>query len=122
MITEKQNQGQQAEQVACDFLLSKGMALLEKNYFCSLGEIDLIMNDKKTIVFVEVRFRRTTRFGSGAETVDRHKQKKLIATAAHYLQHNPRAAKNPCRFDVVSLTKNNNQQKLDWIPNAFLAG
>jgi putative endonuclease len=101
MITAKQFLGQQAEQVACDFLLSKGMSLLEKNYFCSLGEIDLIMNDKKTIVFVEVRYRRTARFGSEAETVDRHKQKKLVATAADYLQQNPKAAKNPCRFDIV---------------------
>lgn len=121
MFTTKQQTGQQAEQAACDFLKTKGMSLLEKNYFCSQGEIDLIMNDNNTIVFVEVRFRQNTQFGSGAETVDRRKQNKLVATAAHYLQKNPKVAKNPCRFDVVSLTANKSGQKLDWIPDAFQA-
>lgn len=123
MVTEKQQTGRQAEQTACDFLQAQGMALLEKNYFCPQGEIDLIMNDNNTIVFVEVRFRRNTQYGTGAETVDRHKQSKLVATAAHYLQKNPKAAKNPCRFDVISLTANNSDgQKLEWIPDAFQAG
>lgn len=123
MVTTKQRTGQQAEQAACNFLLSKGLSLLEKNYLCAQGEIDLIMDDNNTIVFVEVRYRRDTRYGTGAETVDRRKQNKLLSTAAHYLQKNPKSAKKACRFDVVSLTENNHgEQKLDWIPDAFQAG
>ena len=123
MITANQHTGQQAELAACHFLQSKGLSLLENNYLCPQGEIDLIMKDNNSIVFVEVRYRRDTRYGTGAETVDRRKQNKLLAAAAHYLQKNPEAARKACRFDVISLTTNNNgEQKLDWIPDAFQAG
>ncbi|WP_455198892.1 YraN family protein [Kaarinaea lacus] len=122
MATAKQHTGQQAEQTACQYLQSQGLSLLEKNYSCPRGEIDLIMRDRNTVVFVEVRFRRDTRFGSGAETVDRRKQNKLLATAAHYLQQNPKAARSACRFDVISLTANDSgEQQMDWIADAFQA-
>ena len=113
--------GQQAEDSACHYLKMQGLSLIERNYSCTHGEIDLIMKDNSTTVFIEVRFRRDTRFGSGAESVDYRKQKKLLSTAAHYLQKNPKAAKGACRFDVISLTVNNGEQQLDWIPDAFQA-
>lgn len=122
MATAKQLTGQQAEQSACQYLQSQGLSLIERNYLCPQGEIDLIMKDNSAIVFVEVRFRRNSRFGSGAETVDKRKQGKLLATAAHYLQRNPKAARLACRFDVISLSENNKgEQQLDWIPDAFQA-
>lgn len=122
MTSVKQQTGQQAEQAACQFLQSQGLSLVERNYFCPQGEIDLIMNDNNTLVFVEVRFRRNSHFGSGAETVDRRKQGKLLATAAHYLQKNPRAAKLACRFDVISVSASKHgEQQLDWIADAFQA-
>lgn len=122
MTTSKQNTGQEAEQTACHYLLTQGLSLLEKNYRCPRGEIDLIMRDSNTVVFVEVRYRRDTRFGTGAETVDRRKQNKLLATAAHYLQQNPKAARNACCFDVISLTANDRgEQQMDWFPDAFQA-
>ena len=122
MPTENSKQtGQQAEDSACHYLKSQGLSLVERNYFCSRGEIDLIMKDNSTTVFIEVRFRRNTRFGSGAESVDYRKQKKLLATASNYLQKNPKAARSACRFDVISLTVNNGEQQLDWIPDAFQA-
>jgi putative endonuclease len=113
--------GQQAEDSACHYLKTKGLSLIERNYSSPRGEIDLIMKDDSTTVFIEVRYRRNSRFGSGAESVDQRKQKKLLATAAHYLQKNPKAARGACRFDVVSLTANNDEQQLDWIPDAFQA-
>lgn len=113
--------GQQAEDSACRYLKMQGLSLIERNYSCTHGEIDLIMKDNSTTVFIEVRFRRDTRFGSGAESVDYRKQKKLLSTAAHYLQKNPKAAKGACRFDVISLTVNNGEQQLDWIADAFQA-
>lgn len=118
-MNQRAKTGNQAEQTARHYLEQRGLKLVEANYYCQRGEIDLIMQDGKTLVFVEVRFRKTMRFGSGAETVDHRKQSKLIATAAHYLQKNPKAAKQACRFDVVSISRDNSVQHLDWIPDAF---
>ena len=113
--------GQKAEEFACRYLKEQGLLLVERNYCCTRGEIDLIMKDDNTTVFVEVRFRRNTHFGSGAESVDHRKQQKLLTTAAHFLQKNPKLAQGICRFDVVSLTEKNGEHKLDWIADAFQA-
>lgn len=113
--------GQQAEDMACDYLQARGLQLLMRNYRCVRGEIDLIMKDGASIVFVEVRYRNSQRFGGGAASVDRQKQQKLIATALHYLQQNRAAAKSPARFDVVAIAPEANSAKIDWIPDAFQA-
>lgn len=111
--------GHSAEQRACDYLVGRGLTLVERNYRTPHGEIDLIMRDAKTLVFVEVRFRRSAEYGTAAETVDRGKQSKLRASAAHYLQRHRGAAKQPCRFDVVALSGAPGQEQLEWLPNAF---
>jgi putative endonuclease len=121
IMNQKAEIGRQTEQAACQYLQAQGLTLIERNYLCPRGEIDLIMRDRHTTVFVEVRYRRNSRYGSGAESVDRRKQAKLLSTAAHYLQQHPRAARGACRFDVVSLTLDNGRQTLDWIPDAFQA-
>jgi putative endonuclease len=115
---DKQTTGQHAEQLACDYLIQQGMKLRCRNFRCKQGEIDLIMQDANCIVFVEVRFRKHTDFGSGAETVDHRKRQKLITTAQHYLQqsHSHRYA---CRFDVISISGELNKASIDWISNAF---
>jgi putative endonuclease len=120
-MTARGDSGRQAEALACEYLQRRGMKLVERNYLCPRGEIDLIMRDRDTLVFVEVRYRRSSRFGSGAESVDWRKQGKLSATAAHYLQQHPKAARQPCRFDVVALGEQAGQTRLDWIPDAFQA-
>ena len=114
--------GQQAEQTACDYLQQHGLVLLEQNYHCRRGEVDLIMRDDKTLVFVEVRARRSDRFGSALESITADKQSRIIATAQHYLQQN-RLQQN-CRFDVVALrivqTADSQQHQVsDWIRDAF---
>jgi len=76
-----------------------------------------VLQDQGSLVFVEVRYRRDSRFGSGAESVDRRKQSKLIACAQHYMQANPKIAQQPCRFDVVSV--GGSGEAVDWIRNAF---
>lgn len=111
--------GAEAEELACRHLQQQGLYLVERNYRCQRGEIDLIMRDGASMVFVEVRYRRSTRFGSGAESIDRRKQAKLAAAALHYLQSHRDAAKCPARFDVVSITSNGNRYEIDWIRNAF---
>lgn len=114
--------GQRAEQVASTFLEQQGLTLVERNYACTRGEIDLIMRDRNTLVFVEVRYRRSRRYGSAAESVDWRKQGKLLATAEHYLQAHPKAARQPCRFDVIALTGQGREpDHVDWIADAFQA-
>jgi putative endonuclease len=106
--------GGDKERLACGYLEDRGLRLLVRNYRCRRGEIDLVMREASTLVFVEVRFRASTRFGTPAETVDIYKQKRLAAAAAHYLQKNP--TNLPCRFDVIALS---GTDRIDWIRDAF---
>lgn len=116
-------QGEDAELACSHYLQSRGLKLVEKNFNCRLGEIDLIMTDKKVLVFVEVRFRKNSNFGSGLESITPAKQNKLRRAAELFLQQNSRY-KN-ARFDVVSMSKNNQTTAdkqiytYDWITNAF---
>lgn len=102
---------------------SQGLTLVEKNFNCRHGEIDIVMLDKKMLVFVEVRFRKNDNFGGGLQSITPAKQQKLRRTAELYLQQNPQH-KN-ARIDVVSMSKNNqtNGSKqeyiFEWIRNAF---
>ena len=109
--------GKEAENRACRHLQAHGLRVVKRNYHSRQGEIDLIMQDKDSLVFVEVRYRRQPGYGSAAESVDRRKQSKLIACANHYLQAFPGNARQPCRFDVVTLGGDMNS--IEWIRNAF---
>ncbi len=113
--------GNAAETLACDYLQQHGLALLERNYRAPHGELDLIMRDQNQTVFVEVRYRRNHRFGSGADSIQSAKQGKLLKTALYYLQHHPKLAKRPVRFDVVSISTMQGQPEIDWIKDAFQA-
>lgn len=109
--------GNEAEKLACGYLEQKGLHTLERNYRCKMGEIDIIMQDQDTLVFVEVRYRKQNAFGSAAESVTPSKQKKLIRAAYHYLGFHQRH-NSLCRFDVLAITGTANEQ-IEWIPNAF---
>lgn len=117
--------GQQAENAALHFLQAQGMHLVERNYRCRSGEIDLVMQHKSELVFVEVRYRGQGRFGDGAESVDFRKQQKIIKCAEHFLQHHKQYSQHPCRIDVISISRQINiaqsRPAIDWIPNAFQA-
>ena len=116
-------QGEDAEAACCIYLKAQGLRLVEKNYSCRQGEIDLVMLDKKTLVSIEVRFRKNSLFGCGLESITPSKQLKLRKTAELYLQLNNKY-KN-ARFDVVSMSKNNQtsndkqEYTFDWVANAF---
>lgn len=111
-----QNKGDEAEYQAEKFLLRQQLILLERNYRCRFGEIDLVMKDGNTLVFVEVRLRANNFFGGAAASITPAKQAKLIRTAKHYLsRHN---CDLPCRFDAI-LISGRMGDKIDWIPNAF---
>jgi putative endonuclease len=95
--------------------MNHGLKLVAQNYHCRFGEIDLIMKDAKTLVFVEVRLRSNSQFGSATSSITPQKQNKLILTAQHYLQLHGESA---CRFDAV-LMSSANLQDIEWIRNAF---
>ena len=95
--------GQQKEELAAAWLERQGYEILEHNYRCRQGEIDLIGRDGRCLVFIEVKFRKNSRFGLPAEAVDRRKQSRIIYTARHYLMSRGYSSLTPCRFDVVSI-------------------
>jgi putative endonuclease len=106
--------GRAAEQLALRFLTDAGMQLKSRNYSCRMGEIDLILLDGDTLVFVEVRQRRNSAYGSAGESITSRKQRKLVAAAGHYLA---RQRKLPqCRFDAVLVDA---QGRIEWIRDAF---
>ena len=109
--------GAEAEELGCRFLEGRGLRLVARNYRCRWGEIDLVMRDGAHLVFVEVRYRRSTAFGSGADTVTPDKQARLIAAARHYLQRLA-GREPPCRFDVLAIT-GSVRPRIDWIRDAF---
>lgn len=108
--------GNLAENQACEFLQKQGLKLIEKNYNCRTGEIDLIMQDKQALVFVEVRYRAKNEYGSALDSVDQHKIKKLISAANHYISTHQ--IDQPMRFDVIGFNASN---KPNWVKNAFTA-
>jgi len=109
--------GKNAELFARRHLEQQGMRLVEANYHCKMGEIDLIMRDRDMLVFVEVRYRRSAAFGSATESITPGKQHKLLAAARQYLQQY--RASIPCRFDVVGITGQNGMNNIEWIRDAF---
>ena len=112
--------GQRAEDCALEYLQAQGLVLVERNFRCRGGEIDLIMREGITLVFVEVRFRSDRRFGGALASVGNHKQARLIHAASHYL-----AAKRidrPARFDVAAVSPNQGKLEIQWIKDAFQAG
>jgi len=111
--------GNQAEELAKDYLRTQGLRLVERQYRSKVGEIDLIMQDQQTLVFVEVRYRQTDEFGSPEETITRAKQRRLIRTALFYQQTHDFTENLSSRFDVVAILGSKPNLKITWIPDAF---
>lgn len=111
--------GRTIEAHAEAFLVSKGLTSVDTNYCCRFGEVDLIMRDGGILVFVEVRGRRSGRFGTPAESVTAKKQRRIAVAAAHYLQRHAAFARLPCRFDVVGVVTGIRPPSVQWIKNAF---
>jgi putative endonuclease len=114
--------GAQAEQTAAAFLRGRGLRILARNYRAPGGEIDLIAEDAGTLAFVEVRMRSGTRHGGALESIDRHKRRRILRAARHYLACRS-GAEPPCRFDAVLLTRVTHQGRqsfaVEWLRDAF---
>lgn len=115
MKQNKRETGQYYERQAAEHLSGLGYEILQKNYYCPFGEIDIIASHQGYLVFVEVKYRKDTAFGTPQESVSLHKQKKVIGAAKYYCMKNGLGESTPIRFDVVAILK----QQITVIQNAF---
>jgi putative endonuclease len=119
--TPKRIKGDDKERLAEEYLVAKGFSLIERNFLCKAGEIDLIMKDPTVkgqayLVFVEVRYRENNEFGGALASITAGKQRKLRRAAEFYLLKNFGNNPPPCRFDAIGIEQ---QDNLEWIKNAF---
>lgn len=114
-VSPTQQLGARAEDRALACLLQSGLTLLERNAASALGELDLVMRDGATVVFVEVRARADARYGGAAASVTPAKQRRLRRIAQQWLQARAGGRWPPCRFDVVAIDGG----RIDWIRDAF---
>lgn len=113
--------GTHLENKAILYLQSYDIILLQRNFRCKYGEIDLITKDHGVLVFTEVRYRKNAFFGSAQESVTLHKQRKIVCAANFYLQTRNWAQQAACRFDVIAMTGKIDRPQIEWIKDAFHA-
>jgi len=118
MLNPRQIFGEKGESIAVRYLKKKGYKILEKNYRTKLGEIDIIAKDKDTLVFVEVKSRRSWQFGNPKAAVTPAKQRKISKVALYYLKTNDRSNAK-ARFDVVTITATRDKSQIEMVKNAF---
>ncbi|AVE07234.1 YraN family protein [Pseudomonas palleroniana] len=112
--------GKDAELQALQYLQRQGLRLLAQNWLCKRGELDLVMLDGDTVVFVEVRYRKHAQWGGALASIDGRKRQKLILAAQVFLQTEHRWADSPCRFDVVAIESTPlGPADLNWLKDAF---
>jgi putative endonuclease len=120
---DKRARGDAAEADACTHLQQHGLRLLARNVSYRFGELDLVMADGGTLVFVEVRLRRSGPFGDGALSVDAKKRRRIVLAARAWLAARPWLGDAPCRFDVVSVeVVATGETTMRWIRDAFRLG
>jgi putative endonuclease len=111
--------GADFEERALGHLHREGLRLLARNFNTRFGELDLIMRDRDTLVFVEVRYRRHGAFGGSAASVGTAKRERLMKAAQLFLQAHPELAALPCRFDVLAFDGERDAPQCDWQRGAF---
>lgn len=118
MLNRRQKFGEKGEAIAVRHLQKKGYRIIETNYRNKLGEIDIIAQDKDTIVFAEVKTRRSVQFGNPKQAVTVQKQKKISMVALYYLKSTGQSGAR-ARFDVVGVISNRDEPRVEIIKNAF---
>ena len=113
--------GAQVERAASALLQKHGLTAIAANARYRDGELDLVMRDRGTLVFVEVRHRRSGGHGGGAASVDASKRRRLVRAAERFLLAHPQCAELPCRFDVVEASGDPDSPRLNWLRDAFRA-
>lgn len=120
-MSERRAAGEAGEQLALEHLERRGLRLLARNVHARGGEIDLVMLDGNTLVFVEVRSRSARGLVSALESITPAKRRRLLMAAQTFLARYPQHAARPCRFDVVAITRDAERYALEWAVNAFEA-
>jgi putative endonuclease len=111
--------GRGAEQLAARYLIRQGLVLVTSNHQARVGELDLVMRDGRTLVIVEVRSRISVQVATPAETVDRHKRRRIILATQHFILRNRCYREWPIRFDVIGITGELDAAQIKWIRAAF---
>ena len=107
--------GKQKEELAAEFLIGRGVKIIDKNFACKVGEIDLICLDKGCLVFVEVKYRKNTSYGYPQEAVTKNKRRKIILVSGYYRMLKHYGDNTTMRFDVISILND----EIIWDKNAF---
>ena len=116
----RQSLGRWGEERAAEFLKAKGYRILERNYKNKIGEVDLVVSNKKDICFIEVKTRRSLAYGQPYESVTRRKQRKIACVALAYLKHRFGTVDVNARFDVISIIREKSgRARIEHIPHAF---
>ncbi len=115
---KKKELGQKGEELALRFLKKNGYRLIERNYTCKMGEVDIVAREKDILAFIEVKTRKTTTFGPPQMAVDQRKQEQLSRVALHYLKEK-RLERIKARFDVVAILLSPKGPEIELIRNAF---
>jgi putative endonuclease len=121
MVMSRYKKGKEGERAAAEYLSSSGIKILDRNFRCPLGEIDLVAKDGKTTVFVEVRARQADGICSPEESITMYKRRRLTRAALWYLKQRG-LLDSPARFDVVAVRWNGEEPEINWIVNAFEPG
>lgn len=111
----KREIGKIYEQLAKEYLIQQGYDIVEQNYYCQKGEIDIVARDGAYLVFVEVKYRKNHKIGSALEAIDWNKKKRICNTALVYMMERKISIERPIRFDVVAIDK----EEIVLIKNAF---
>lgn len=111
--------GARFEDVALAHAQRHGLSLVARNVQYRHGEIDLVMRDGKVLVFIEVRYRRSQRYGGAVDSVGESKRQRLIAAAGLFLQSHPEFSHHACRFDVLAIAGDEAAPQVDWHRDAF---
>ncbi len=118
--TFRQVLGQNAEDLAVEFLCSRGLLILHRNFRCRFGEIDIVARERDDLVIVEVRARSSEQYGGAAASVDWRKQQRLVRAAELLLLRHRDLAGSRARFDVIAVTGiRGPTPRIDWIQHAF---
>ncbi len=111
--------GALCEDLALKHLHRHGLKLIERNFSCRLGELDLIMRSDSCLIIAEVRYRKNLQYGGAAATVSHTKQQRIIRATQTYLQKHPQLKQLPVRFDVIAMSGELTAPKIEWLENAF---
>ena len=121
-MNRNKNKGQYYEGLAREYLLEHGLVLLNANYHCRFGEIDLIMLEQEVLCFIEVKFRNSLGFGGAASAIPTQKQRKIVKSALFFLSSQRKFSQHAMRFDAFLIQRQSDAgHRLNWIRNAFYA-